>query len=75
MRKAPVLVVALAAGALVLAAACGSSRTPSAAARFPTGPAVLLPAGYQAPSDHVVSTGAYLPSNGKPTLVFVDAVW
>ena len=42
---------------------------------FPTGPAVLVAADYQAPEDRVASTGAYLPSNGKPTLVFVDAIW
>ncbi len=42
---------------------------------FPTGPAVLVAADYEPPEDHVASTGAYLPSNGKPTLVFVDAIW
>ena len=35
---------------------------------FPTG-------GYRAPVDYVPSTGAFLPANGKPTLVFVDAIW
>ena len=42
---------------------------------FPTGPAVLVAADYEPPEDRVASTGAYLPSNGKPTLVFVDAIW
>lgn len=42
---------------------------------FPTGPASVVPAGYRAPTDHVPSTGAFLPANGKPTLVFVDAIW
>ena len=42
---------------------------------YPTGPVVLVAADYQAPEDRVASTGAYLPSNGKPTLVFVDAIW
>ena len=42
---------------------------------FPTGPAVLVTADYEAPEDRVASTGAYIPSNGKPTLVFVDAIW
>ena len=42
---------------------------------FPTGPAVLVEANYEPPEDHVPSTGAYLPTNGKPTLVFVDAIW
>jgi hypothetical protein len=46
-------------------------------AEFPyaTGPAVLVSAGYEPPGDRVASTGAYLPANGKPTLVFVDAIW
>lgn len=42
---------------------------------FPTGPAVTVPEGYTPPGDHVPATGAYLPANGKPTLVFVDAIW
>jgi hypothetical protein len=42
---------------------------------FPTGPAVIVEAGYVPPEDRVDSTGAYLPANGKPTLVFVDAIW
>jgi thiol-disulfide isomerase/thioredoxin len=55
-----------------------ASMTPSAEAMqfdFPTGPAVLVANGYEPPEDHVPSTGAYLPVNGKPTLVFVDAIW
>lgn len=42
---------------------------------FPTGPAVAVAAGYAHPEDHVPSTGAYLPVNGQPTVVFVDAIW
>ena len=42
---------------------------------FPTGEAVLVPVGYEHPGDHVDNTGAFLPTNGKPTLVFVDAIW
>jgi hypothetical protein len=42
---------------------------------FPTGPAVTVPVGYEPPRDHVPSTGAYLPANGRPTLVYVDAIW
>ena len=42
---------------------------------FPAGPAVRVAADYQPPEDGVASTGAHLPANGKPTLVFVDAIW
>ncbi|MSP22833.1 MAG: hypothetical protein EXR66_07465 [Dehalococcoidia bacterium] len=42
---------------------------------LPSGPAVLVANGYQAPKDNVDSTGAYVPANGKPTLVWVDAIW
>ncbi len=42
---------------------------------FPTGPAVTVAAGYAYPEDHIPSTGAYLPVNGQPTVVFVDAIW
>ncbi len=42
---------------------------------FPIGPASVVPAGYRAPGDRVPSTGAFLPTNGRPTLVFVDAIW
>ena len=46
-----------------------------AAFSFPTGPAVMVEAGYAPPEDRVPSTGAFLPANGKPTLVYVDAIW
>jgi hypothetical protein len=46
-----------------------------AAFPYATGPAVLVSAGYEPPGDRVDSTGAYLPANGKPTLVYVDAIW
>jgi hypothetical protein len=36
---------------------------------------VIVPVGYEPPDSYVASTGAYLPVNGKPTLVFVDAIW
>lgn len=42
---------------------------------IPTGPAVAVPNGYASPGDHVPSTGAWVPDNGQPTLVFVDAIW
>ncbi len=73
-------------GALMLGA-CSSSAASDAlpvaptattgetAFDFPTGPASVVPAGYRAPTSHVPSTGAFLPANGKPTLVFVDAIW
>lgn len=41
----------------------------------PSGEAVLVSADYQHPSEYVDNTGAYLPANGKPTVVFVDAIW
>ena len=44
-------------------------------ASFPTGPAVLVATGYQAPKNKVDSTGAFLPTNGKPTVVWTDAIW
>ena len=72
--------------AALLAASCGGdggSAAPvgtaatdiEAAAGFATGPATTVPVGYESPTDHVGSTGAYLPVNGKPTVVFVDAIW
>jgi hypothetical protein len=58
----------------------GAASQPAAAAAaspydFATGAAVTVPSGYAYPQDHVPSTGAYLPVNGQPTLVFVDAIW
>ena len=59
----------------------GAASQPASAAAavsphdFVTGPAVTVPSGYAYPQDHVPSTGAYLPVNGQPTLVFVDAIW
>jgi len=41
----------------------------------PVRPAVLVPVDYRPPAGRVPSTGAYLPENGKPTLIFVDAIW
>ena len=75
--------LALACAALIAACTGGdeggptSSGTaaPEASGEFPTGPAVLVAADYQYPGNRVDSTGAYLPANGKPTLVFVDAIW
>ncbi|HJM88763.1 MAG TPA: hypothetical protein QF624_03935 [Dehalococcoidia bacterium] len=42
---------------------------------FLSGPAVTVPDGWEEPGDRVARTGAYLPANGLPTLVFVDAIW
>jgi hypothetical protein len=42
---------------------------------FATGPAVLISNSFEPSKERVDSTGAYLPTNGKPTLVFVDAIW
>jgi hypothetical protein len=42
---------------------------------FPTGPAVLVAPDHDPPDDRVDSTGAYLPVNGKPTLVYLEAIW
>ena len=40
-----------------------------------SGGAVTVPRGYEPPTDRVPSTGASIPVNGKPTLVYVDAIW
>ncbi len=50
-------------------------RSVAVTPRFPTGPAVTVPMSYEPPEDRVASTGAYLPANSKPTLVYVDAIW
>ena len=57
------------------ATATGTPTATPEAYAFPSGPAVLVAADYEPPEDRVASTGAFLPSNGKPTLVFVDAIW
>ena len=86
IQRALGIVFALLAGAALVVGCSGGdegSSTPSTSSAapavsdggFPTGPAVLVPAGYQFPGDRVDSTGAYVPTNGKPTLVFVDAIW
>ena len=61
--------------AAVAARDAGPSAVAPAAPAFASGPAVLVSAGYEPPTDRVDSTGAYLPANGKPTFVFVDAIW
>ncbi len=53
----------------------GAATSAAAGLPYATGPAVVVAAGYEPPDDRVDSTGAYLPANGKPTLVFVDAIW
>lgn len=75
-------VAALLALGAFLAVACGGSASDTqtadrvgASEGLPTGPAVTVAAGYASPEDHVPSTGAWLPDNGQPTLVFVDAIW
>jgi len=65
-------------GASDTTGATAATTTPAAtdaAFAFPTGPAVVVEAGYAPPEDRVPSTGAFLPANGKPTLVYVDAIW
>ena len=62
-------------GPAMSATAAPAGTEAAAGLDFPTGPAVLVSADYQYPGDRVDSTGAYLPANGKPTLVFVDAIW
>lgn len=60
------------------AADADAGEAPDGAARerdFPAGPAFAVRAGYEPPADRVPSTGAWLPANGRPTLVFVDAIW
>ena len=52
-----------------------SNETAGAELPYATGPAVLISAEYESPTNRVDSTGAFLPANGKPTLVFVDAIW
>lgn len=72
--------------ALVLAALLAMSCAGSAAPAPPKGAAgvvsastpraaVLVSADYRSPTNRIDSTGAYLPDNGKPALVFVDAIW
>ena len=80
-RRLGALAALLALGAL-LAVACGDSASDGQLAQragstagFPTGPAVMVPDGYAPPNDRVPSTGAWLPDNEQPTLVFVDAIW
>jgi hypothetical protein len=69
---------------VAIAAACSGGGGPATAVpptksaevvALPSGPAVLVANGYQAPKDRVDSTGAFVPANGKPTLVWVDAIW
>lgn len=52
-----------------------SSEAVAPAYDFATGPAVLVSNSFEPSKERVDSTGAYLPTNGKPTLVFVDAIW
>ena len=78
------LAAMLAFGALLVAACSGDSASDGgdrpaervgATSGFPTGPAVTVPGGYTSPGEHVPSTGAWVPDNGQPSLVFVDAIW
>jgi hypothetical protein len=72
-----VALAAVAAAGLSLgcAASRGGGEATEPARDFPSGAAVTVPEGYEAPRDAVGSTGAHLPANGRPTLVFVDAIW
>ncbi|MBM4410104.1 MAG: hypothetical protein FJ037_02030 [Chloroflexi bacterium] len=76
--------IVLASLAAVLMLACGpeggrpetSTAAPEVATtETSTGGSVRVPKGYQPPNDRVPSTGATIPVNGKPTLVYVDAIW
>ena len=77
----PWLVLAVLAGAVVLACSSTSARPteapPPDAAASPSSSQVVttVPQGYEPPKDRVAFTGATIPVNGKPTLVFVDAIW
>lgn len=62
-------------GAATPAERAAAAAATSAPFALPSGPAVTVPVGYVPPRDRVDSTGAHLPANGKPTLVFVDAIW
>lgn len=64
---------ASAAAAPATSAASSDASTP--VYDFATGPAVLVSNDFVPSKERVDSTGAYLPTNGKPTLVFVDAIW
>jgi hypothetical protein len=60
----------------VLAAACTvDAPAPITAAVPPGATAAATSANSQLPADRVASTGAVVPANGRPTLVFVDAIW
>lgn len=63
------------AAAVATGAALDSGTSAEPTFDFPTGEPVLVPVGYEHPRAHVDNTGAFLPTNGKPTLVFVDAIW
>lgn len=75
--------VAIAALLGAVALACGGGNAPAAtppaagpsAVATSDGGAVTVPSGYRPPADRVPSTGATIPVNGKPTLVYVDAIW
>ena len=68
---------ASAAAALAASATAPAASSDSAAPvyDFATGPAVLVSSDFEPSTERIDSTGAYLPANGKPTLVFVDAIW
>ena len=79
----PTLILAAVAAALTLAcgsegaspASTGDVPAPAATVAASADGAVRVPKGYQPPADRVPSTGATIPVNGKPTLVYVDAIW
>jgi hypothetical protein len=68
---------------VALAAACATDggapsvggKSGAGSPSFPAGEAVRVAANYEAPQGRVDSTGPYLPVNGKPTVVWVDAIW
>jgi hypothetical protein len=67
--------VSAAAPAASVTAPAASSELTAPVYDFATGPTVLVSNDFVPSKERVDSTGAYLPTNGNPTLVFVDAIW
>lgn len=84
-RRASLALLSIVGAVLLFAIACAGSANDesgggeqSSAARVTPDSATAaadVAVGPQPPRNRVASTGAHLPANGKPTLVFVDAIW